>query len=130
MRFYQEVTETNSAIIERAERRNGSAPIAISTEATEYRHRSAQAQQTNSSTGKIWVALAMPVVTSLLLILTGPISRKSAVTRAAWRILFAVSLYSRLYLVFIRRWHARWGATDGEVRISLPGDDLVQDPWV
>jgi hypothetical protein len=25
-------------------------------------------------------------------------------------------------------WHERWGATNEEVRTSLPGDDLVVDP--
>jgi hypothetical protein len=26
-----------------------------------------------------------------------------------------------------RRWHQRWGATDDEVRASMPGDDLIDD---
>src|SRR5689334_22229007 len=25
----------------------------------------------------------------------------------------------------LRRWHARWGATDAEVAAAMPGDDLV-----
>lgn len=27
---------------------------------------------------------------------------------------------------FVRPWHLRWGATDGEVRSAMPGDDLVR----
>jgi hypothetical protein len=33
-----------------------------------------------------------------------------------------------LYLAVLRPWHLRRGATDAEVRRSLPGDDLVPDP--
>ena len=33
------------------------------------------------------------------------------------------------YLLTIRRWHARWGATDGEVQAVMPGDDIVDGPW-
>jgi hypothetical protein len=31
------------------------------------------------------------------------------------------------YLLTVRRWHGRWGATDEEVRRPMPGDDLVQN---
>lgn len=27
-----------------------------------------------------------------------------------------------------RRWHLRWGATDGELTLALPGDELVERP--
>jgi hypothetical protein len=30
--------------------------------------------------------------------------------------------------VLYRRWHQRWGATDAEVGMPLPGDDLVSQP--
>jgi hypothetical protein len=33
-----------------------------------------------------------------------------------------------VYGLFVRRWHARWGATDYEVSMSLPGDDIVSMP--
>jgi hypothetical protein len=36
----------------------------------------------------------------------------------------AVSAYSFL----IRPWHLRWGATDDEATMPLPGDELVDDP--
>jgi hypothetical protein len=32
------------------------------------------------------------------------------------------------YVFLIRPWHLRWGATDDEVRRTLPGDDLVPNP--
>ena len=31
------------------------------------------------------------------------------------------------YLLLVRPWHLRWGATDDEVDEALPGDDLVSD---
>jgi hypothetical protein len=30
------------------------------------------------------------------------------------------------YYLLVRRWHARWGATDEEVEREMPGDDLVE----
>jgi hypothetical protein len=33
------------------------------------------------------------------------------------------------YLITIRRWHARWGATADEVQAAMPGDDIVAGPW-
>ena len=35
---------------------------------------------------------------------------------------------SGLYVLFIRPWHVRWGATDQEVTDSLPGDERVPRP--
>jgi hypothetical protein len=32
------------------------------------------------------------------------------------------------YIVAIRPWHLRWGSTDDEVDLPLPGDDLVPNP--
>jgi hypothetical protein len=32
------------------------------------------------------------------------------------------------YLLAIRRWQLRWGATDEEVDAALPGDDLIPNP--
>ncbi len=42
----------------------------------------------------------------------------------------AVSWISGVYLLFIRPWHLRWGATDEEVRRSMPGDDQVPHPML
>lgn len=33
-----------------------------------------------------------------------------------------------IYLLFIRPWQHRWGATDGEVARPMPGDELVRHP--
>lgn len=33
-----------------------------------------------------------------------------------------------LYLVVVRPWQMRWGATEGEVGLALPGDALVAEP--
>jgi hypothetical protein len=32
------------------------------------------------------------------------------------------------YLLFIRPWHLRWGASDEELQRSMPGDDEIQQP--
>jgi hypothetical protein len=32
------------------------------------------------------------------------------------------------YYLLVRRWHARWGATDEEVGSAMPGDELVERP--
>ena len=33
-----------------------------------------------------------------------------------------------VYGLFIRPWHLRWGATDEEAEMTLPGDEFVPDP--
>ena len=33
-----------------------------------------------------------------------------------------------LYLKLLRPWQLRWGATDDEVKCTMPGDDIVQKP--
>jgi len=33
-----------------------------------------------------------------------------------------------VYLVFLRPWQLRWGATDAEVKRSMPGDEIVGQP--
>jgi hypothetical protein len=40
----------------------------------------------------------------------------------------AIVVAGLVYALVIRPWHVRRGATDAEVRRSLPGDDLVSDP--
>ena len=35
-----------------------------------------------------------------------------------------------VYLLAVRPWHLRWGATDQEVRKPLPGDELVPEPGI
>lgn len=32
------------------------------------------------------------------------------------------------YVFLIRPWHLKWGATDEEVKMTLPGDELVEHP--
>ena len=32
------------------------------------------------------------------------------------------------YPVFVRPWHLKWGATEEEQKMSLPGDELVEHP--
>lgn len=41
-----------------------------------------------------------------------------------------VSWVSCIYILFIRPWHLRWGATDEEVQRPMPGDDQVPHPML
>ena len=50
------------------------------------------------------------------------------ILRIGIRIGIAVGVAGFVYALVIRPWHLRRGATDAEVRRSLPGDDLVPDP--
>jgi len=50
-------------------------------------------------------------------------------SRALWLILPVIVLSTGLvYWLVIRPWLLRWGATDTDVRRSLPGDDLLPHP--
>ena len=40
----------------------------------------------------------------------------------------AVAVILLLYVVFIRPWHLRWGATEAEIGRPMPGDEIVQSP--
>ena len=50
------------------------------------------------------------------------------ILRIGFGIGIAVGVAGFVYALVIRPWHLRRGATDAEVRRSLPGDDLVPDP--
>lgn len=43
-------------------------------------------------------------------------------------IIGVIGLVFLLYLAVVRPWHLRWGATDEEVKMSLPGDSQVANP--
>lgn len=40
----------------------------------------------------------------------------------------AVAAATTVYVRWVRPWELRWGATDEEVALRMPGDDLVQSP--
>ena len=40
----------------------------------------------------------------------------------------AIGATTAAYLLFIRPWQLRWGATDEEVERPMPGDEVVEDP--
>ncbi len=40
------------------------------------------------------------------------------------------AIVSWVYILIIRPWHLKWGATDAEVQGSLPGDDLIPHPMM
>lgn len=48
--------------------------------------------------------------------------------RAAGRLLASGVVALAAYLLLIRPWQLRWGATDEEVERAMPGDDVVQRP--
>jgi hypothetical protein len=59
-----------------------------------------------------------------------PDPQRSGVARVLRPIISAGALAPWAYLLLVRPWHTRWGATDEEVRKGLPGDDLVPHPML
>jgi hypothetical protein len=43
-------------------------------------------------------------------------------------ILFGLVILALVYLAIVRPWQLRWGATDDEIKRSMPGDDIVEKP--
>ena len=43
-------------------------------------------------------------------------------------VVFTLLVLGDVYRVLIRPWQLRWGATDAEVKRSMPGDDIVREP--
>ena len=40
----------------------------------------------------------------------------------------ALVVFTALYLLALRPWHIRWGATDEEVSRAMPGDEVIPNP--
>jgi hypothetical protein len=55
-------------------------------------------------------------------------ARKSNALTVAAVAGFGLLAGAAAYTFFVRRWHNRWGATDEEVAMSLPGDEIVATP--
>lgn len=47
---------------------------------------------------------------------------------AALIVLLAIILLVGVYLIIIRPWQLKWGATDEELKMDYPGDSIVKDP--
>ena len=45
--------------------------------------------------------------------------------KRVWQVVNLVGGFTTLYLMVIRPWHLKWGATEDEVNRLLPGDELV-----
>lgn len=45
-----------------------------------------------------------------------------------WRVAVSMGALVGLYRLVIRPWQMRWGATDDEIAMDLPGDELVAGP--
>ena len=78
------------------------------------------------------VVLDLFQATSVLLTALGrlPDPHRSKAARILRPFLTAGALAPWVYLLFVRPWHRRWGATDEEVRKGLPGDNLVPHPML
>jgi hypothetical protein len=64
-----------------------------------------------------------------LALATGRLRRKRGRLGPVPRALLAFgAAFPWAYFLAIRPWHRRWGATEEEVRMALPGDELVPDP--
>jgi hypothetical protein len=57
-----------------------------------------------------------------------PNPKKSRAARILRPIVTVGALLPWAYLLIVRPWHMRWGATDEDVRKSLPGDELAPHP--
>jgi hypothetical protein len=57
-----------------------------------------------------------------------PDPNRSSSARLLRRIATVGSLAPWVYLLALRPWHLRWGATSEETRMSMPGDELVPQP--
>jgi len=78
-----------------------------------------------------WPALALALGISMGAAVTHLIAKRwegSPGARIARGASFLEAGAAWTYLLAIRPWHLRWGATGGEVRRPLPGDELVPDP--
>jgi hypothetical protein len=42
--------------------------------------------------------------------------------------IFIISILLIIYIFIIRPWHLKWGATTKEVKLCLPGDEIVRKP--
>jgi len=78
------------------------------------------------------VVLDLFQTTSVLLTALGrlPDPRRNRATRILRPMVTVGALAPWVYLLLVRPWHRRWGATDEEVRRTLPGDDLVPHPML
>jgi hypothetical protein len=52
-------------------------------------------------------------------------SKQRSALKCLWSLVNLVGGFTTLYLLVIRPWHLKWGATADEVNRSLPGDDLI-----
>lgn len=55
-----------------------------------------------------------------------PISRALFIFITSWLVVLCV--LTVLYFLWLREWQMTWGATEGEIKRSMPGDDLLDDP--
>jgi hypothetical protein len=57
-------------------------------------------------------------------------AKQSTLLRVVGGLVVAGAAGLAAYVVAIRPWHLRWGATEDEVQWPMPGDELVPDPKV
>jgi hypothetical protein len=73
--------------------------------------------------------LDLLAVAGSLAVATGRLRRKRGRLGVLPRALLALgAALPWAYFLAIRPWHRRWGATDEELHMPLPGDDLVPEP--
>ena len=52
-------------------------------------------------------------------------TKQSSTFKRVWQLVNLVGGFTTVYLMVIRPWHLKWGATADEVKRSLPGDELL-----
>jgi NAD(P)-dependent dehydrogenase (short-subunit alcohol dehydrogenase family) len=66
---------------------------------------------------------------STLAVVSGRVfKRREGLARLLWPLAVLGAILPWSYMLFIRPWLLRWGATDEEVEKPLPGDELVPEP--
>ncbi len=79
---------------------------------------------------KRWPAVAAAVGMSAVALCVGQLARASQrpLARLIQRGAPLLAAASWAYLLFLRRWHSRWGTTDAERERRMPADELVPRP--
>ena len=80
--------------------------------------------------GLWWLDFPLTLDSSEVALLLGTflLARKGKSGRFLGRLFMLAALLPWLYLLVLRPWHRRWGATEEEVKRTLPGDDLLLHP--
>jgi hypothetical protein len=84
----------------------------------------------NRDIGARWPGLTLPLVASLSALAAFKYPGDSAPLKLLRGAMTAGAMASWATQLFVRPWQLAWGATDTELRHHMPGDALVEHPWL